>query len=121
MAGLYGRFESDFRHEPKVLGVTTEYSFPVCYHDIHSGTVIMGKCLGDAEGAKIYKFDNLDKDQQIALKKIGSLLAHDNVSTQLLPWFESDPIPMRLDSGEPGTLTLVHVPVVQLRPVRIIY
>lgn len=111
MAYIYGRFESQFRDEPTIVASVPDrpYTYLGC-HDIHTGNLVLGRCLGDSEGAEVYRFDNLSKDRDEVMRKIGELLTPKNVYMHLLPWFESEAIPFTLDTGEPGGLTIVHRP-----------
>ncbi len=87
-------------------------------HDKYSGSVILAKCLGESEGAEVYWLENLDKDRQRAMEKLGALIAPNYVYVHLLPWARSQEFPLTLDSGEPGNVAIIHRPTLVINPVR---
>lgn len=118
MAVVSGEFQSDLRDEPIIIGQATSEDPFYWYHDIHTGGFVLTVRDSELE-ATVYRFDALDLDLEAALTKLGSLVTTENVHKRLIAWGRSEPIPYHLDSGEPGQLTIAHLPLFEVDLVRV--
>jgi hypothetical protein len=123
MAEVRGYFSSDFIDEPVILRNPEDdleeikHSGYFAYHDIHAPSLVVGLSKGENIGAVIYQKSGVSKDPFEAFLSIGDMIKTENITGRIKPFFHSEGIPIKLDSGEAGILTLVHLPLVRITAV----
>jgi hypothetical protein len=122
MSEVRGYFKPDFQDESihlKCENEDDENPHFFSFHDIYAGSIIVGIDLGNKPGAHVYKFYGLSSDPREAAESLRGQLVPQNVAERVKPFFRSDDFPARMDDGEPGVITVVHLPLVEITPVSV--
>jgi hypothetical protein len=123
MAEVRGYFKSDFYDESYILRSPIDdpeklkFFGVFVYHDIHNLKLTVGLSISEQKGVRIYQQSGISKDPVEAFSNMSDAIEPHNIISSTRPFFHSEGIPIKLDSGEPGVLTIVHLPLVRLRPV----
>lgn len=120
MAEMRGLFQSDFEDEPIILRNPNDdpeairHSGFFAYHDIHALSMVVGISKGDRMGGDIYEISGVSADPFEAFSSMRGFLKPENITGSILPFGHSKEIPIHTDEGEPGQLTIIHLPFIQV-------